>query len=289
MTTNLKSLQTIYAGRKNQVGDGFQVNSALPHQNLRGFSPFLMLDHAGPFEVKASNKPKGVGAHPHRGFETVTLLYQGGVTHRDSQGNQGTLRPGDVQWMTAASGIVHEEMHSEEFTRSGGTLELVQLWVNLPQKFKMTKPRYQDIQSSAFPTKKLGQNSSLRLVAGQLEGLTGPANTFSPVVVSDLELAAGDDVFIQIPDGYTTAFYVRSGDVSVNGGEGTVKKGHMGLFAREGNGAQFSAVGGSASIVLLAGEPINEQIASYGPFVMNTQEEIYQAMDDYNTGKMGAI
>lgn len=269
------------------VGDGFPVRTLLPSRRLPQMSPFLMLDYAGPHYFPPSRERRGVGEHPHRGFETVTLAYQGAVDHRDSGGHAGSIQPGDVQWMTAASGVVHEEFHSPAFTASGGDFEMVQLWVNLPAAHKMDPPRYQAIESSAIPNVPLGGGAFARLIAGELAGARGPARTVTPLTVADIRLSAGATGEFTLPENHNAALVLLRGDAAVNGerlsGEALVAP-----LGPEGDTVQLSA-SSETLLLLLAGEPILEPVASYGPFVMNTEEEIRQAIDDYRAGRMGRL
>jgi redox-sensitive bicupin YhaK (pirin superfamily) len=270
------------------VGDGFPVRTLFFYQDLgKQMSPFLMLDYAGPAEFPSTTERKGVGSHPHRGFETVTIVYEGEVAHKDSTGQGGVIGPGDVQWMTAGSGILHEEFHSESFARSGGTLEMVQLWVNLPAKLKMTKPAYQAILDKQIPVTDLSNGAGqARIIAGEFDGHTGPANTFTPLNVIDLKLKKGS-ASIPVPEGWNTSLVVLKG--AVEAGEGVVAKdAQMLMFSNQGQDIQINVLEDSIAL-LLSGEPINEPIVGYGPFVMNTKEEIAQAMQDFNSGSFGRI
>ena len=268
------------------VGDGFPVRSVLSPQNVGNeLSPYILMDYAGPARFEPSQEPLGVGTHPHRGFETVTVVYQGELEHRDSAGNSGKIGPGDVQWMTAASGVLHEEKHSQRFTREGGVLEMAQLWVNLPARFKRTQPRYQELASAAIPLVTLaGGAGRVRLVAGELHGTKGAAETFSPVILWDLTLVAGSEVELPIPDGFTAALYVRSGAIEV--GTRSVKQRELAVLSREGTGVTLRT-SDAAELLLLGGEPIDEPVVAYGPFVMNTQQEIIQAIADTQAGRLG--
>jgi redox-sensitive bicupin YhaK (pirin superfamily) len=268
------------------VGNGFPVRTIFSHHSLgQWISPFLLLDYAGPAEFAPSDEPRGVGEHPHRGFETVTIVYQGELEHRDSTGNRGRIGPGDVQWMTAASGVVHEEWHEQAFTRRGGTLEMVQLWVNLPAKDKMSPPRYQEIHSRQIPTVDLGGGASARVIAGSFGGTSGPAKTFTPITLVDVMLKAGDRVEFPFPEGFTTLALVRKGRAAMNGGD-TAGEAELAVFDRAGEGFVVEAKEDS-SLLLLGGTPIDEPVVSHGPFVMNTEAEIRQAIADYRSGKMG--
>jgi redox-sensitive bicupin YhaK (pirin superfamily) len=271
------------------VGDGFPVRSMFSyHADAEALSPFLLLDYAAPAAIAPSRQPRGVGEHPHRGFETVTLVYQGEVEHRDSAGHQGRIGPGDVQWMTAASGVVHEEMHGREFARTGGTIEMVQLWVNLPARLKMSPPGYQDLLDRQIPAVSLpGGAGTVRVIAGEFQGARGPARTFTPVSLWDLALEAGHRVELDIPDGHTTAVLVLRGGVDLNGSE-AASDAELALFDRRGDAISIHART-DARLLVMSGEPIAEPVVGYGPFVMNTQAEIRQAIRDYQEGKMGAL
>jgi redox-sensitive bicupin YhaK (pirin superfamily) len=270
------------------VGDGFPVRTLFFYQDLgKQMSPFLMLDYAGPAEFPSTAERKGVGSHPHRGFETVTIVYEGEVAHKDSTGQGGIIGPGDVQWMTAGSGILHEEFHSESFAKNGGTLNMVQLWVNLPAKLKMTKPGYQAILDKQIPTIDLkGGSGQARIIAGELDGHQGPARTFTPLHVIDLKLRKGS-TSIPVPEGWNTSLVVLKG--AIESGEGVVAKdAQMLMFSNQGQDIQVNVLEDSVAL-LLSGEPIDEPIVGYGPFVMNTKEEIAQAMQDFNSGSFGKI
>jgi hypothetical protein len=247
-------------------------------------SPFLLLDYAAPETFAPLGEPRGVGRHPHRGFETVTIAYQGGVEHRDSAGNEGTIGPGDVQWMTAASGIVHEEWHERAFTRRGGIMEMAQLWVNLPAKDKMAPPAYQDIRSRQIPTVELGGGASVRVIAGEFRGAKGPARTFTPINVWDAALKAGQRVEMEFQEGYTTLLAILKGSVVINGGE-TATAAELAILDRAGKEITLEATV-DAVVLVLNGEPINEPVVGYGPFVMNTRGEIQQAIQDYQSGRL---
>jgi redox-sensitive bicupin YhaK (pirin superfamily) len=270
------------------VGDGFPVRTLFFYQDLgKQMSPFLMLDYAGPAEFPSTAERKGVGSHPHRGFETVTIVYEGEVAHKDSTGQGGVIGPGDVQWMTAGSGILHEEFHSEEFAKAGGTLNMVQLWVNLPSQLKMTKPGYQAILDKQIPVIDL-QNAAgqARIIAGKFAGHEGPAHTFTPMNVVDLKLQKGEFT-LPVPEGWNISLVVLKG--AVEAGDGVVAKdAQMLMFSNQGQDIQVNVLEDSIAL-LLSGEPINEPIVGYGPFVMNTKEEIAQAMQDFNSGSFGAI
>lgn len=264
------------------VGDGFPVRTLFSYNTPDAeLSPFLMLDYAGPAEFPSAAKPRGVGLHPHRGFETVTILYQGEVEHHDTAGNGGLIGPGDVQWMTAAKGLLHEEMHSAAFTRQGGTFEAIQLWVNLPAKFKMDTPHYQSIVKAAIPVVKLDEKGSvMRVIAGDYQGAKGPANTYTPINLWDLRLPAGQTVELDLPGNYTTILFALKGDVNINN-SATLNDAEVAFFERNGKAVVLTALKDS-TLLVMSGEPIDEPIAGYGPFVMNTQNEIRQAIADFN-------
>lgn len=268
------------------VGDGFPVKTLFWYGNLGPlFSPFLMLDHAGPHDFPATDKRLGVGAHPHRGFETVTIVYDGEVEHRDSAGGGGKIGKGDVQWMTAASGLVHEEFHGSEYAARGGPFEMAQLWVNLPAKDKMSAPRYQPVLDSAIPGVKLVQGS-LRVIAGQYQGAQGPAETFTPMGVWDLRLDGNAETVIDVPQGWNALLVVLEGTAIVAGSK--VVQDEVAIFERQGESINIERAEGLKALVLV-GEPIDEPVVGYGPFVMNTREEIQQAIADYNAGRMGHL
>lgn len=275
-------------GSQHWVGDGFPVRNLFPSNGVSAeINPFLMLDYAGPTHFPPSHQPRGVDQHPHRGFETVTIAYQGSVDHRDSAGNSGTIHPGDVQWMTAASGIVHEEKHGRDFTAAGGTFELAQLWVNLPAAAKKTPPRYQPITSAQIPSVELAPGAVARVIAGELAGARGPAQTFTPVTLIDLRLAAGARATLSLPEGHNSGLVLLRGDVTVQG-EPLRGEARIALLSPAGQTVELTAAADSL-LLLLGGEPINEPVVSYGPFVMNTMDEIREAMADYRAGRMGLL
>lgn len=284
-----KAVAAVYnAPQQHWVGDGFPVRSLFSHFSLGDhMSPFLLLDYAGPTKFEPSERPRGVGEHPHRGFETVTIVYQGEVAHRDSTGAGGTIRPGDVQWMTAASGILHDEFHSPEFTHEGGTLEMVQLWVNLPAKDKMAEPGYQEITNAQIPTVKLAEKAgSIRVIAGKFKDSVGPARTFTPMDVWDVRLNAGRRAELSFEEGRTTAVILLSGSATVNGE--SLQGPQFALLERAGTEVILET-DTESTVLILSGEPIDEPVAAQGPFVMNTQAEIHQAVRDFSTGQFGRI
>jgi redox-sensitive bicupin YhaK (pirin superfamily) len=271
------------------VGDGFPVKSLFNYDRLGGrISPFLMLDYAAPTIFPPAAGPRGVGEHPHRGFETVTIVYQGEVAHRDSAGNSGIIGPGDVQWMTAAYGVLHDEFHSPAFTRRGGSLEMAQLWVNLPAKHKMSAPRYQGILNEQIPQAALPDAAgTVRVIAGTYEGLAGPAATFSELNVWDVRLNGGSSTMLKLPDGHCTAMALLRGAVGPEGSS-EARDAELVLFDRSGTDIRLAASKDS-QLLILSGVPIAEPIAGYGPFVMNTAAEIETAMVDFRQGKFGRL
>lgn len=271
------------------MGDGFPVRSLFTYDQLgQRLSPFLLLDYAGPAQFTPAARPRGVGEHPHRGFETVTIVYQGEVAHRDSVGNAGLIGPGDVQWMTAAAGILHEEFHSPAFTRNGGALEMAQLWVNLPAKHKMSAPRYQTILNASIPRLELARGAgSLRVIAGEFAGSAGPAATFSPLNVWDVRLAAGHAASLPVPEGHTAAIAVLRGSIAANGSPPT---GSAELLVLSGAGDEIQIrAQEDSTLLVLSGVPIGEPVVGYGPFVMNSRQEIEAAITDFQSGKFGRM
>ncbi|MER1965948.1 pirin family protein [Castellaniella sp. GW247-6E4] len=286
----LKKILGIYeAPRSHWVGDGFPVRSLFSYDNHgKALSPFLLLDHAGPQTFTPTTSRRGVGTHPHRGFETVTIVYEGEVAHRDSTGAGGTIGPGDVQWMTAASGILHEEYHSDAFAQSGGPLEMVQLWVNLPARDKMSAPGYQTLLNADIPQVDLPEGAGhLRVIAGSYGGSHGPARTFTPIDVWDLRLEAGASAELEARPGHTLALVVLRGTVLINGQE-IARNGQLVHMDRAAETVHLEA-NNDVTLLWLSGEPIDEPVAGYGPFVMNTHEEIRQALEDFNSGRFGRI
>lgn len=269
------------------VGDGFPVRSLFSyHGDTRAITPFLLFDYGGPWNFEPHDgPPRGVGQHPHRGFETVTIVYDGEVSHRDSGGGGGTIGKGDVQWMTAGAGVIHEEFHSAGFSRSGGPFRMVQLWVNLPAKDKLAKPAYQAITADTIPTVDLG-GASARIIAGDIGGTRGPARTFTPINLWDVRMAAGEDVVLPLPSGHNAMVAVLSGHVTL-GGRG-IGEAEIARLSVDGEGAALHA-DGDAMLLVMTGEPIDEPVFGHGPFVMNTRAEIIQAIEDFNAGRFGGI
>jgi hypothetical protein len=290
MTKTRKVLAVHEPNPPHWVGDGFPVRSIFSYDGLgrEQLSPFLMLDYAAPRQFEPTTQRRGVGEHPHRGFETVTIVYQGELEHRDSAGNGGRIGPGDVQWMTAASGLVHEEFHSEKFTRAGGKMEMMQLWVNLPAKDKMSPPRYQTLLDRDIPSVPLPDGTGLlRVIAGEFGGRKGPARTVTPMNVWDLRLNAGKTATLSTPEGHTTAIIPMHGRALIND---TQAAGEAQLVILDRSGGEFTiGVDTDATLLLLSGQPLNEPVVGYGPFVMTSDREIAQAIRDYQSGRFGSL
>lgn len=287
-----KSIEVVIPPREPHfVGDGFRVHNFIPSAyrlDMKRMDPFLMLDYNSKYNFPASEIPKGVGVHPHRGFETVTIAYKGKVAHHDSSGGGGVIGEGEVQWMTAASGVLHKEYHEKEFSKTGGEFQMVQLWVNLPAKDKMSTPKYQGITRKDIKNITLPNNAgSVEIISGEFNGTKGPAETFTPIILQNAKLNAGGKVELSSPANYNTALLIIEGSVIVNGKE-TVPTNHFVLFENDGENIHVEATE-NAIVLLLSGEPINEPIAAQGPFVMNTREEIHQAIEDFNNGKFGHL
>ncbi|GAB3386843.1 pirin family protein [Lysobacter fragariae] len=284
-----KVISTHSAPNRHWVGDGFPVHGMFGYSgpDVPQRSPFLMLDYAAPTQFDPTPHRRGVGQHPHRGFETVTIVYDGEVEHRDSTGNGGVIGPGDVQWMTAGAGILHEEFHSRGYAERGGPFEMVQLWVNLPAKDKMAKPGYQGITDARIPAVPLADDAGrVRVIAGTFEGFEGPASTFSPMNVWDVRVNAGKTVQLPQEEGWTVQVVVLAGTVEVNGT--VLREKQMATLSTDGTGVAIEA-NNDAKLLLLAGEPIDEPVVGYGPFVMNSQAQIAQAIADFNGGKFGQM
>jgi redox-sensitive bicupin YhaK (pirin superfamily) len=279
-----KVFQVIDGSRK-MVGDGFDVTSPMPGSRIRQLSPFLLIDHTGPMIVAPTEKPLGADPHPHRGFETVTIVYHGYLAHRDTAGYSGKIGPGDVQWMTAGSGLLHEERHEKGFSKKGGTLELVQLWVNVPKKDKMHPPRYQELLSKVIPSIDYADaKASIRVISGTYDNVKGPARTFSPITILDVHQKAGTTIELIIPADYNTGIYIVKGEAEINGKSAKSKQ--LVNFGWNAETINITCISDTTFLVL-AGDPIEEPLATYGPFVMNTNKELIQAMEDFNNGKMG--
>jgi len=274
------------------VGDGFRVQNFIPSAyglDMQRMSPFIMLDYNAPFHFPATDTPRGVGVHPHRGFETVTLAYQGSVAHHDSGGNQGIIGPGGVQWMTAASGVLHKEYHEAEFAKKGGIFQMVQLWVNLPAAHKMSPPKYQGFSEKDIPTVHLDREMGhIKVVAGQYQGTKGAATTFTEVHLYNVHLNDQGKASFSFPAQNNTAVLVLSGNISIASHEETIEENHLVLFKNQGESFEISA-NQATDFLVLSGSPINEPIAAQGPFVMNTQAEIAEAIRDFHTGGFGVL
>lgn len=272
------------------VGDGFRVHNFIPSMyrlDMQRMDPFIVLDYNSKYHFGPTNKPRGVDEHPHRGFETVTIAYKGSVEHKDSSGGGGVINPGDVQWMTAASGILHKEFHETNWSKQGGDFQMIQLWVNLPAKYKMTKPKYQALDNKAMTKVDLGENGIIEVVAGEYQGHKGTATTFSPVHMMNAKLNKGGEATFSFPAHYTTLVLVVEGDIILNG-EQHVPLDNLALFAYEGEDFTIKAQENSI-VFVLSGEPLKEPIAARGPFVMNTYDEISAAFRDFYAGKFGSI
>ncbi|GAB3238463.1 pirin family protein [Hymenobacter seoulensis] len=275
-------------GNKKVVGDGFDVTSPMPGPRIRQLSPFLLIDHTGPMAVTPTEAPLGTPPHPHRGFETVTVVYEGYLAHRDTAGHSGTLGPGDVQWMTAGAGLLHEERHEREFARRGGTLELLQLWVNVPKKDKMAPPRYQNIRTQSIPSVPTADGrGSIRVISGVYEGVAGPAEVFSPITLLDVHLPAGTETSLQLPAEYNVGIYVVKGSITLHGNRPATTK-QLVVFGWDSPDVHLTATE-DAVLLVLSGAPIEEPLATYGPFVMNTNQELVQAIADFESGGMGTF
>lgn len=286
-----KKVEMVVAPREPHfVGDGFRVHNFIPgayRLDMERMDPFIMLDYNSKFYFPPSEKPKGVGVHPHRGFETVTIAYKGSVAHHDSGGGGGVIGEGDVQWMTAASGVLHKEFHEEKFSREGGEFQMVQLWVNLPSSEKMSKPKYQAISKEQMKRVDLEDgNGFIEIIAGTYKNITGPATTFTPLNMMNAKLTKGGNANFDFPADFTTALLVIEGNVKVNGE--SVETDHFVLFENEGETFNIEALD-DAVVLVLSGKPIKEPIASHGPFVMNTKAELLQAFKDFNDGKFGHL
>ena len=289
MSTPKQVLATRSAPNRHWVGDGFPVHGMFGYTgDTKAISPFLLLDYAAPTTFAPTEHRRGVGEHPHRGFETVTIVYDGEVEHRDSTGGGGVIGPGDVQWMTAGAGILHEEFHSAAYGKRGGAFEMAQLWVNLPARDKMAPAGYQAITNARIPAVALPEDSGVvRLIAGEYDGHKGPARTFTPMNVWDVRIQPGKAVDLSQPEGWTVQVVVLAGTVQING-DTVLRAAQMATLGTAGQGVTIEA-NNDAKVLLLAGEPIDEPVVGYGPFVMNTREEIVKAIEDFNGGKFGKM
>jgi len=287
---NIRSIEAIIAPpAPHMVGDGFRVHGFFPGGRIdkKRMSPFFLMDYNSKIEFSPSETPRGVSVHPHRGFETVTIAYHGKVAHHDSAGNSGIIGEGDVQWMTAASGLLHKEYHEKEFSRKGGLFQMVQLWVNLPAKYKMVAPKYQEITGAMMGKYQLpGDKGVIEVIAGEYKGVKGPATTFTPMHVFNGRLKKGATVGLNFPPNYNTGLLVVEGSATINGK--TAGTDHFVLFKNDGDTINIES-NEDAVLLIMSGEPIDEPIAQYGPFLMNTWEELEQAFNDVNAGKFGVL
>ncbi|MCU0333926.1 MAG: pirin family protein [Chitinophagaceae bacterium] len=287
--SNYKTIKQItQAAPPHMVGDGFKVRNFIGQSLWQDLSPFLMLDYNEPWDVLPTNHPRGVDVHPHKGFETVTIAWDGMVSHEDSSGGKGTIGPGDVQWMTAGSGILHKEFHAEEFSKKGGRFHMAQLWVNLPAANKNTPPAYQDLLDAQMGRYPLPDGrGEVRVIAGELNGTHGPARTFTRINIYDAQLQAGADWQLSLPEGDTLGIVVMKGNLLIND-EQQARTGDLVVFGTHHTDVKIES-NNEAHLLVLSGEPIREPIAAYGPFVMNTRQEIMDAIDEYNSGKYGVL
>ncbi len=272
------------------VGDGFKVVNFYPGGGTFGgrMSPFYLMDFNPEYHFTPTTVPRGVGVHPHRGFETVTIAYKGSVAHNDSTGNSGVINPGDVQWMTAASGILHKEYHETEFARRGGAFEMVQIWVNLPKKHKMSSPKYQPILSEQKGLFEIDNGKGIvSVIAGEYNGIKGPAQTYSPVEMYDIRLSENAEAGFNLPATFNTGLLVVEGEVIIN--ETDTAREHQYIQFKNEDGEIKIKASKNSILLLLSGDPINEPIVAYGPFLMNTKEEIQEAINDFNSGKFGTL
>jgi redox-sensitive bicupin YhaK (pirin superfamily) len=285
-----RSIEAIIAPpAPHMVGDGFRVHGFFPGERIdkKRMSPFFLMDYNSKVEFSPREEPRGVSVHPHRGFETVTIAYHGKVAHHDSAGNSGVIGEGDVQWMTAASGLLHKEYHEKEFSRKGGLFQMVQLWVNLPAKYKMTPPKYQEIIHSMMGHYQLPDDKgNIDVIAGEYKGVKGPATTFTPMHLYNARLKKGAKTELNFPSRYNTGLLIIEGSALIN--NEIAASDHFVLFRNDGELITIEA-NEDAVVLILSGEPINEPIAQYGPFLMNTREELEQAIDDVNAGKFGVL
>lgn len=286
---NYKKIKSInQAASPHMVGDGFKVRNFIGQSLWRDLSPFLMLDYNEPWEVLPTEHPRGVDVHPHKGFETVSIAWDGMVSHEDSSGGKGTIGPGDVQWMTAGSGILHKEFHAEAFSKKGGTFHMAQLWVNLPAKDKNTPPAYQDLLDRDMGRYTLPDGKGeVRIIAGELNGVKGPARTFTRINIYDAKLQPGAEFNCSLPDGDTLGIVIMKGNLMINEAQ-QARTGDMVVFSNHNTDVKIES-NNEAHILVLSGEPIREPISAYGPFVMNTRQEIMEAIEEYNSGKFGTL
>jgi len=289
MEIKIKQVASILkAPAPHMVGDGFRVHNFFPGGYKINMSPFFLMDYGSKIEFSARKEPRGVGIHPHRGFETVTIAYHGAVAHHDSSGNSGVIYPGDVQWMTAASGILHKEYHEQNYSLKGGAFQMVQLWINLPAKYKMSRPKYQAVKQADMAKFVLPENGgNIEIIAGNYKDMQGNASTFTPIELYNARLNIGGKAEFNFPANFNTGFMVIEGSIKINDNE-IASANNFIHFKNEGEEIKVEALENSV-VLILSGEPINEPIAQYGPFLMNTEEEINEAISDYNQGKFGYL
>jgi len=289
--TNIKNVEKIFNPPPyHWVGDGFKVHTFFPSIGIdkARMSPFYLLDYNAKMEFAPSDTQRGVGPHPHRGFETVTIAFNGSVAHHDSAGNSGVINEGDVQWMTAGKGVLHKEYHEKEFSKRGGAFQMVQLWVNLPSKYKMTDPNYQALEYDKMGKFELPDNNGIvNIIAGEFNGIKGPATTFTPIYIYDIHINKKTDLSIKLPKEFNTGVLILDGSININGSD-TAETDQFALFKNDGEVFNISTKD-KAKVLVLSGKPINETIFQYGPFLMNTKSEIIEAIDDYNDGKFGHL
>lgn len=289
---SFRPIESSYRGSHfHMVGDGFRVMNFFPngHALAQRLNPFVLLDYNPAYYFSATSTPRGVGAHPHRGFETVTIAFQGAVAHHDSAGNQGIIKAGDVQWMTAGSGVLHKEYHEKDYASRGGLFQMVQLWVNLPKRFKMTPPRYQSLVKQDLGQVELAdQQGSIRIIAGDYKGIKGPAKTFTSIHLWSIRLVAGGQVQLDLPADYNTALLVLEGELNINQNQPAIQN-ELVVFENKAGSILLENGQTEALLLLLSAEPLLEPIAHYGPFVMNTQDELQQAIMDFHSGKFGYL
>lgn len=288
--SKLRSIEMSFKGPETHfVGDGFKVSQYFPQGEnlLERFSPFILLDYNEPYYFEPSDVRRGVGAHPHRGFETVTIAYDGAVEHHDNKGNHGIIEAGDLQWMTAGSGVLHKEYHEKEFSKNGGILQMIQLWVNLPREHKMTKPKYQAISKDEIGVYKLDDDKGeIRVIAGEVKGVKGPASTFTKMNIYNVDLKNYGKVILSEPGDFNTGVLILDGEIKINE-DSIYKKNDFVLFNNVDGDIILESLTEKSLVIVLSGKPINEPIVSHGPFVMNTIEEIYEAYEDFRNNKFG--
>lgn len=290
--TTFRTVNGIFKGAPfHMVGDGFRVSNYFPSGNhfQNRFSPFILLDYNAPYEFPPSREVKGVGAHPHRGFETVTIAYAGHIEHHDNHGNHGIIGPGDVQWMTAGSGLLHKEYHEREFSKRGGLFHMIQLWVNLPRAHKMHPPKYQELLKEQMGRAELpDQGGTVRIIAGDYNGVKGPAQTFTPIHLFDIAFNRHGKAQFNLPSTYNTAALVLQGKATINETK-LANEGDFVLFDNQPGDIVIEGQTDDTLVIVLSGEPIHEPVVQHGPFVMNSREEIIEAFNDFQAGKMGSM